>query len=50
MRELPVRLPPSLRAKPRRQLWRDVFFFCASFTATFYGSVLILEHAAAVIG
>jgi hypothetical protein len=49
MRELPVRLPPSLQARPRRQLWRDAFFFCASFTATFYASVLMLEHAAAVI-
>ncbi|WP_156320396.1 hypothetical protein [Brevundimonas sp. AAP58] len=49
MRELPVRLPPSLQAKPRRQLWRDTFFFCASFTATFCASVLMLEHWAAVI-
>ncbi|WP_157072391.1 hypothetical protein [Brevundimonas bacteroides] len=49
MRELPVRLPPSLQIRPRHQLWRDAFFFCASFTATFYASVLMLEHAAAVI-
>ncbi len=49
MRELPFRLPPNLQARPRRQLWRDAFFFCSSFTATFYASVLMLEHWAAVI-
>lgn len=49
MRELPIRLPPSLREKPSRQLWREAFFFCASFVATFYAAVIMLEHAAAVM-
>ena len=48
MRELPVRLA-RLEARPRRQLWRDALFFAASFVATFYASVLMLEHAAALI-
>jgi hypothetical protein len=48
MRELPVRLA-SLEARPRRQLWRDALFFTASFVATFYAAVLMLEHAAALM-
>ena len=49
MRELPVRLA-ELKARPRRQVWRDGLYFAASFVATFYASVLMLEHAAALLG
>ncbi|MEQ7155977.1 hypothetical protein [Brevundimonas aurifodinae] len=48
MRELPVRLA-QMEARPRRQLWRDGLFFAASFVGTFYASVLMLEHAAALM-
>jgi hypothetical protein len=49
MRELPVRLPPTLAAKPRRKLLREAFYFSASFTATFFASVLMMEHMTAVL-
>jgi len=48
MRELNVRLPPQAPA-PRSSPWRDALFFLASFLAAFLGSVVMLDHAAAVL-
>lgn len=38
-----------LETKPRRALWRETFFFLASFVATLGGSMILMNHAAAVI-
>ena len=38
-----------LETKSRRELWRESFFFLASFVATLGGSMILMEHAAAVI-
>ncbi len=48
MRQLSVRLP-SQAPKPPANPWREAFFFLASFLAVFIGSVVMLDHAAAVL-
>lgn len=48
MRELPVRLPPSAAARPKRPLWREAVVFCASFAASFYVLVVMMVHISAV--
>lgn len=48
MRVMPFHLA-TLSAKPRRELWRETFFFLASFVATLGGSMILMNHAAAVI-
>ena len=48
MRVMPFHLA-AIHAKPRRELWRETFFFLASFAATICGSMILLDHAAAVI-
>ncbi|MFC5343938.1 hypothetical protein ACETK8_19660 [Brevundimonas staleyi] len=39
----------ALEAKSRQQLLRETFFFLASFVATLGGSMILMNHAAAVI-
>lgn len=48
MRELHLRLR-LLEPMPRGQLWRETFFFLASFVATMGGAVVLMNHVAAVI-
>jgi hypothetical protein len=48
MRELNVRLPSRVPI-PRGNPWREAFSFLASFLAVFLGSVVVLDHAAAVL-
>ena len=48
MRVMPFHLT-AIPAKPRRELWRETFFFLASFVATLGGSMILMNHAAAVI-
>ena len=45
----PHTLFSALDAKPRRELWREAGFFLASFTATMGGTVVMMNHAAAVL-
>ena len=35
--------------KPRRELWRETVFFLVSFMATMGASVVLMNHAAAVM-
>ena len=39
----------SLDDKPRRELWRETVFFLDSFVATMGASVVLMNHAAAVM-
>jgi hypothetical protein len=48
MRELHLRLR-GLEPMSRHQLWRETFFFLASFVATMGGSIVLMNHAAAVM-
>ena len=48
MRVMPFHLA-AIEAKPRRELWRETFFFLASFVATLGGSMILMNHAAAVL-
>ena len=48
MRVLNFQLPPIER-QPRRELWRETFFFLCSFIATMSGAVVMMNHAAAVL-
>ncbi|MBU1346040.1 MAG: hypothetical protein KKA16_03700 [Alphaproteobacteria bacterium] len=48
MRVMNFHLPPIER-QPRKELWRETFFFLASFLATMGGVVVIMNHAAAVL-
>ncbi len=48
MRVLNFQLP-AIDEKPRRELWRETFFFLASFIATMGGAVVMMNHAAAVL-
>ena len=48
MRLLNVHLP-AIEPTPRRELWRETFFFLASFIATMGGAVVMMNHAAAVL-
>lgn len=40
---------PAIEHQPRRELWRETFFFLASFIATMSGMVVMANHAAAVL-
>ncbi len=48
MRELNV-LIPSLQPVTPDNPWREAFFFLVSFVTVLMGSVVMLEHAAAVL-
>lgn len=48
MRVMNFRLPPIER-QPRRELWRETFFFLSSFIATLGGAMVMMNHAAAVL-
>lgn len=48
MRVLNFQLPPIER-QPRRELWRETFFFLSSFIATLGGAMVMMNHAAAVL-
>jgi hypothetical protein len=48
MRVMPFHLA-AVDDRPRRALWRETFFFLASFVATLGGSMILMNHAAAVI-
>ena len=40
---------PAIEPMPRHELWRETFFFLASFIATMVGAMVMMNHAAAVI-
>ena len=40
---------PAIERQPRRELWRETFFFLASFIATIGGAMVMMNHAAAVL-
>lgn len=48
MRVMPFPLS-AIEQKPSRELWRETFFFLASFVATLGGSMVLMNHAAAVL-
>ena len=50
MRDLPVRLPPSVRLERRGGPWREAVFFLIAFAAMFGGAMLAFDMLAGVVG
>lgn len=50
MRDLPVRLPPSVRLERRGGPWREAIFFLIAFGAMFGGALLGFDTLARFVG